>query len=208
MACFSGSAATSSVITSASLNKSPYPTKCSALGPYWQQHYHTEAPWSAWQGKPLWDFRARLYRATDNAQQTFVSEWSEVKEDMTLTYSPAILPNTVFPKGFLKGSRLSTWGELSNEPVILDPPPVRTPGFSARRQSTGLRYPAFFNWPKTLEDTLTQYPRIAVVVVFLGPNNPWGLPAEKENQTPTSPFKSERWEVRYHARIADILHIA
>lgn len=74
------------------------------------------------------------------------------------------------------------------------------------RQSTGLRHPAFFNWPKTLDMTLRQHTDITVVVVFLGPNAPWGLPADEH--APASTFKSEQWERRYRARIANILHIA
>lgn len=47
------------------------------------------------------------------------------------------------------------------------------------KQSTGLSYPNFFDWPKTIEQTLQKEPDIRVLVVFLGPNDPWDFPMGK-----------------------------
>ena len=48
------------------------------------------------------------------------------------------------------------------------------------KQSTGLSYPNFFDWPKTIEQTLQKEPDIRVLVVFLGPNDPWDFSMGKK----------------------------
>ena len=71
------------------------------------------------------------------------------------------------------------------------------------RQSTGLAYPGFFNWPKTVSDTLQSQPNIRLMVVFLGPNDPWDMPESKGK--PFLRFKSPEWEALYRKRIDLIL---
>ena len=44
------------------------------------------------------------------------------------------------------------------------------------KQSTGLTYPGFFNWPQTIGNTLATNPQIKILVMFLGPNDPWDIP--------------------------------
>lgn len=74
------------------------------------------------------------------------------------------------------------------------------------RQSTGLAYPGFFNWPKTVADTLAREPNIRLMVVFLGPNDPWDMPQGKGK--PFLRFKSPEWELAYRARIDAVLEQA
>ena len=74
------------------------------------------------------------------------------------------------------------------------------------RQSTGLAYPGFFNWPKTVTDTLAANPNIRLMVVFLGPNDPWDMPQGKGK--PFLRFKSPEWEATYRSRIDAILEQA
>ncbi|WP_392560996.1 SGNH family hydrolase [Orbus sturtevantii] len=74
------------------------------------------------------------------------------------------------------------------------------------KQSTGLSYPGAFNWPKTVEDTLAQEPSIKVVVVFLGPNDPWNFPVK--GHAKYLQFKSAQWEATYRYRINRILKAA
>ncbi|WP_392564788.1 SGNH family hydrolase [Orbus wheelerorum] len=74
------------------------------------------------------------------------------------------------------------------------------------KQSTGLSYPGAFNWPKTVEDTLEQDPSIKVLVVFLGPNDPWDYPVK--GHTKYLQFKSSQWEATYRYRINRILSAA
>lgn len=211
-----------------------------ALMRYWQQRYHTEAPWAAWQGNPVWDFVGRLYHAVDSARLTFLRQLSAPLKEEEPRPQPLVTPKkNIFSKGFLQGSTFTQGHDLTATDTEALTPLTTIPlasgdrvlfigdslmqgvaphvkhtlltqwgihSLDLSRQSTGLRHPAFFNWSKTLDDTLRQSPDITVVVVFLGPNDPWGLP--KDEHAPVSPFKSERWEQHYRARIANILRIA
>lgn len=71
------------------------------------------------------------------------------------------------------------------------------------RQSTGLAYPGFFNWPQTVERTLKTRPKVRLMVVFLGPNDPWDMPQGKGK--PFLRFKTPAWEQAYRQRIDGIL---
>ena len=74
------------------------------------------------------------------------------------------------------------------------------------RQSTGLAYPGFFNWPQTVENALRADPRIRLMVVFLGPNDPWDMPDGKGK--PFLRFETPDWESAYRQRIDSILDAA
>ncbi|MGE8353886.1 MAG: DUF459 domain-containing protein [Pseudomonas protegens] len=74
------------------------------------------------------------------------------------------------------------------------------------KQSTGLAYPSFFNWPKTVESTLAGNPNIRLMVIFLGPNDPWDMPVVKGK--PFLRFKTPDWEEAYRQRIDSILDTA
>lgn len=74
------------------------------------------------------------------------------------------------------------------------------------KQSTGLAYPGFFDWPKTIAETIAANPQIKVLVVFLGPNDPWDMPNPKGGTY--LKFKSPEWEAVYRSRIANIIQTA
>ncbi|MCU7647927.1 SGNH/GDSL hydrolase family protein [Pseudomonas piscis] len=74
------------------------------------------------------------------------------------------------------------------------------------KQSTGLAYPSFFNWPKTVENTLASNPNIRLMVIFLGPNDPWDMPEVKGK--PFLRFKTPDWEEAYRRRVDSILDTA
>lgn len=77
------------------------------------------------------------------------------------------------------------------------------------KQSTGLSYPDFFDWPLTVEKTLAADSSIKAVVVFLGPNDPWDLPdPNKGEKSPYLKFKSKEWEAVYRSRISRIVQAA
>ena len=77
------------------------------------------------------------------------------------------------------------------------------------KQSTGLSYPDFFNWPAEVEKTLAADKSIKAVVVFLGPNDPWDFPdPEQGSKAPYLKFKSKAWEAVYRARISRIVESA
>ena len=74
------------------------------------------------------------------------------------------------------------------------------------KQSTGLAYPKAFNWPKTINDSLVANPSIKLLVMFLGPNDPWDFAVK--GYAKYAKFKSELWEEQYRLRIVSILEIA
>lgn len=79
-------------------------------------------------------------------------------------------------------------------------------GIDLSKQSTGLSYPSFFDWPKVVEDTLNNDDTIKALFVFLGPNDPWDMPVK--GQKKYLKFKSEAWENSYRERIQRILTAA
>jgi len=74
------------------------------------------------------------------------------------------------------------------------------------KQSTGLSYPRFFDWPKTIKETLESNAHIKILVIFLGPNDPWDMPSTKGGAY--LKFKSPEWETLYRSRIANIIQTA
>lgn len=81
---------------------------------------------------------------------------------------------------------------------------IRTINLS--RQSTGLAYPGFFDWPRTVAKTLRERPKVRLMVVFLGPNDPWDMPQGKGK--PFLRFRTPAWELSYRQRIDAILDAA
>lgn len=71
------------------------------------------------------------------------------------------------------------------------------------KRSTGLSYPKAFDWPKTINDKLSEDPSIKLLVVFLGANDPWDFPVK--GYATNVRFKSKLWEKHYRLRIASIL---
>ncbi|WP_239351945.1 DUF459 domain-containing protein [Snodgrassella communis] len=75
------------------------------------------------------------------------------------------------------------------------------------KQSTGLTYSSFFNWPQTIERTLDNNPHIKIMVMFLGPNDPWDVP-DPQNGSRFISFASAQWESMYRSRIKTIMDTA
>lgn len=74
------------------------------------------------------------------------------------------------------------------------------------KQSTGLAYPSFFNWPKTIEETLATNPKIKILAVFLGPNDPWNMP--NLNGGGALKYGTPEWDAGYRERMAMVLNTA
>lgn len=68
------------------------------------------------------------------------------------------------------------------------------------KHSTGLTYKHYFNWEVTTNEALDKNPNIALVVVLLGANDPWGMKKVA--------FKTAAWEEIYIARIEEIIAAA
>lgn len=76
------------------------------------------------------------------------------------------------------------------------------------RQSTGLSYPQFFDWPAVIEKQLQDDPDIKLLVVFLGPNDPWDFPNPQQPGSGYLKFQSPEWEQVYRQRIDRIAQAA
>ncbi|MDA3131262.1 DUF459 domain-containing protein [Atlantibacter subterranea] len=76
-------------------------------------------------------------------------------------------------------------------------------GINLSKRSTGLAYPSAFNWPKAVKTALNKPDNVGAMVVFLGPNDPWSMPAEQRGKWLT--FKSPAWEESYRNRIRSII---
>lgn len=79
-------------------------------------------------------------------------------------------------------------------------------GLNLSKRNTGLAYPGYFNWPETTQKALDSDPDIGLLVVFLGPNDPWSMPDGPGK--PYLKFKSDAWEAEYRNRIRSILALA
>lgn len=73
------------------------------------------------------------------------------------------------------------------------------------KQSTGLSYPSFFDWPLTIENTIKSDKNIKLLVVFLGANDSWDFPNPKQPHKAYLKFKTEEWESVYRQRIQRII---
>lgn len=71
------------------------------------------------------------------------------------------------------------------------------------KHSTGLTYPAFFDWPATVEDAF-ELEDYTVVIVFLGANDPWDMTIHGRYIR----FGSEPWAAVYRERVARIINTA
>lgn len=71
------------------------------------------------------------------------------------------------------------------------------------KHSTGLTYPAFFDWPATVEDAF-ELEDYSVVIVFLGANDPWDMTIKGRYVR----FGSEPWAAVYRERVARIINTA
>lgn len=74
------------------------------------------------------------------------------------------------------------------------------------KQSTGLAYPKFFDWPKTIKETIEANPQIKILVMFLGPNDPWDMP--NPHGGVYLKYESPEWEAVYRSRVAEIIQTA
>lgn len=71
------------------------------------------------------------------------------------------------------------------------------------RQSTGLTLRRHFDWPQRIAQEIEQR-QLTLLVVFLGPNDPWDLVAEGQRHV----FPSTGWAWRYAQRVDEILAAA
>jgi lysophospholipase L1-like esterase len=72
--------------------------------------------------------------------------------------------------------------------------------YDLSRQSTGLTVKRYFDWPARIKDEIAEK-NLTVVIMFLGPNDPWDiyLPGKKIT------FPSNDWSRHYAERVDEIL---
>ncbi len=80
---------------------------------------------------------------------------------------------------------------------------VHVKSLDLSRQSTGLTYPSYYDWPAVIKKTLEK-DRISVLVVFLGANDTWDMILGGKYES----FGTERWQSNYLARIESIIQTA
>lgn len=71
------------------------------------------------------------------------------------------------------------------------------------RQSTGLAYPSFFDWPKTIREEIAAG-NATLVVIFLGANDAWDMVQRGRFVR----FNSEEWRTIYRERVASIARMS
>ncbi len=76
-------------------------------------------------------------------------------------------------------------------------------GIDLSKQSTGLAYPKFYNWPEVVAETLEKDDAIKAVIVYMGANDPWDFPVPGRKQYLR--FKSADWESAYRERMRKII---
>ena len=142
---------------------------------------------------------------TKPTDTTVKNELSEIlKHDISLIHEPLPIVLTKNDKVFFVGDSLMQGVAPYVKKMLFKQYKIESLDLS--KQSTGLAYPKAFNWPKTINDNLIADPSIKLLVVFLGPNDPWDFPVK--GYTKYAKFKSELWENQYRLRIATILNSA
>jgi hypothetical protein len=71
------------------------------------------------------------------------------------------------------------------------------------KQSTGLAYPSYFDWPATVQKAIPDA-KITVMVVFLGANDTWDIYIGGRAER----FGSEKWQSVYASRIDSMVKFA
>ncbi|HEY6093695.1 MAG TPA: DUF459 domain-containing protein [Gallionellaceae bacterium] len=71
------------------------------------------------------------------------------------------------------------------------------------KPSTGLVARRYFDWPTRIREESIKH-GIHVIVMFLGPNDPWDIYEGNKRYT----FPSDRWEAKYRSRVDEVLDFA
>ena len=122
-------------------------------------------------------------------------------EDESLVNEPTPIVLTQNDKVFFAGDSLMQGVAPYVKKMLFKQYKIESIDLSKR--STGLSYPKAFDWPKTINDKLSEDPSIKLLVVFLGANDPWDFPVK--GYATNARFKSKLWEKQYRLRIASIL---
>lgn len=75
--------------------------------------------------------------------------------------------------------------------------------FDQSRQSTGLTVKRYFDWPARIIEEIDAK-KLTLVVIFLGPNDPWDIYEPGRHL----PFPSPQWAENYASRVDEVLQYA
>lgn len=203
-----------------------------SINAYWQQTYHTPSPLTPLDRFSIWKFgdstglflknyaaygNNTLYdlnvRVNDYVNHCCLSDTVEVPavqdQILAIQAKPVIVadPNmialTTDNEVFFGGDSLMQGVAPIVQKKLLSDYQINTINLS--KQSTGLSYSSFFDWPKTVEQALIDHPKISLVVMFLGPNDPWDIPDPENKGGTYIKFQSPRWESIYREKIKRII---
>lgn len=204
----------------------------SSINAYWQQTYHRVSPLVQLEDFALWKAGQQLgqqlkysaaysnnliYPLTVQANQYFnncclsdpLATLAPSKIVATAPVSvvdPNIVSLTMGDEVLFGGDSLMQGvAPLVQKKLLAD---YQINSVNLSKQSTGLSYSSFFDWPKTVEQTLAEHPNIRLVVMFLGPNDPWDVPDPEKKSATYLKFKSPEWEAIYRAKIKRIITAA
>lgn len=71
------------------------------------------------------------------------------------------------------------------------------------KQSTGLTVRRYFDWPTRIKDEIVKQ-NLNLVVIFLGPNDPWDIYEGNQRHI----FPSDAWQAKYRQRVVEVLQFA
>ncbi|MDG6896973.1 hypothetical protein A6A19_02900 [Actinobacillus delphinicola] len=207
----------------------------SSLNHYWEQTYHQESPLKRYLPYAWFEEGRTVNRYLTQSLARFIPENTTVYDfDRENTQTSHVLKKIIKPRQ-LSPQKTAMPTVIAKEPVddvVISPQDqvffagdslmqaiaphiqkylrenfnMRTVNLS--QQSTGLSYPHFFDWPKTIEDTLNQNPHIKLLVILLGANDPWNFPNPAHKHGPYLKFHSQEWQHVYESRIERILNAA
>ena len=193
------------------------------INAYWQQTYHRNSPLEPLAAYGWWQTGAELqenaYAFSDGIKTFLSGETPTTAQDGgSADMPPEAAPQTgeiqkwkqdtdtaavrTGDKVFFAGDSLMQGVAPFEKKSLKQQYGIESINLSKR--STGLSYPKFFDWPKTIEETLQKHPEISVLAVFLGPNDPWDFPVGKQYLK----FASDEWAQEYLKRVDRILEAA
>ena len=208
----------------------------SSLNHYWEQTYHKESPLKRYLPYAWFETGSRVNTYLTQRLTRFIPENTTVYDFDKANHSTQTKTDTVTKTPHLSPNKASlhpaTMKKVAEDDVVISPQDqvffagdslmqaiaphiqkylrenfnMRTVNLS--QQSTGLSYPHFFDWPKTIEDTLNHNPHIKLLVILLGANDPWNFPNPARKHGPYLKFHSPEWQQVYEARIDRILNAA
>lgn len=195
---------------------------------YCQQKYHADCSVPGLGDNPAWSAGAQLTEAMDDARTAFFARLDDAPPPAPLVVAepepvpvPVVVPEVKTPapvkitpltianlsasdEVFFVGDSLMQGVAPHMANTLLKRYKINSVNLS--KQSTGLAYPGFFNWPLTVQQTLQANANIRLIVVFLGPNDPWDMPVAKGK--PFLRFHSADWEASYRQRVESIFELA